>query len=86
MALNFIFYQKEFLFFLMEFLNGGDLMFHIIDSKKFGEDRTRFYTAEILCGLQFLHDQGIIYRWEILKINNFNFLKIKCFFCYSFFT
>ena len=47
----------------MEFLNGGDLMFHIIESKKFSEDRARFYAAEILCGLQYLHNVGIIYRY-----------------------
>jgi novel protein kinase C delta type len=56
------FQNEEYLFFLMEFLNGGDLMFHIVESKKFSEERARFYAAEILCGLQFLHNEGIIYR------------------------
>jgi novel protein kinase C delta type len=59
------FQNEEFLFFLMEFLNGGDLMFHIVESKKFSEDRARFYSSEILCGLQYLHSEDIIYRFLI---------------------
>ena len=55
--------KKDYLFLLMEFLNGGCLEFLIENnSSGLGSERTRFYAAEILIGIQFLHKKRIIHR------------------------
>eukprot|EP00092_Neocalanus_flemingeri_P102609 GFUD01131251.1.p1 GENE.GFUD01131251.1~~GFUD01131251.1.p1 ORF type:complete len:710 (-),score=190.82 GFUD01131251.1:77-2185(-) len=56
------------LFFMMEFVSGGDLMFLINKLGFFTPEQTRFYAGEIFLALQFLHNNKIIYR--DLKLDN----------------
>ncbi|XP_060742248.1 protein kinase C epsilon type-like [Tachysurus vachellii] len=56
------FQTSDSLCFAMEYVNGGNLAFHISQSHGFDEPRTRFYAAEIACALMFLHGKGIIHR------------------------
>ncbi|XP_041094209.1 rhodopsin kinase GRK1b isoform X4 [Polyodon spathula] len=65
-TLAYAFQTKLDLCLVMTIMNGGDLRFHVynVDEKNpgFGEDRACFYTAQIICGLEHLHQHRIIYR------------------------
>ena len=54
--------SKEKLFFVMEYLPGGDLMFHLMQAGKFSARQSQLYAAEIALGLMHLHNNNIIYR------------------------
>lgn len=56
------------LFFVIEFVNGGDLMFHMQRQRRLPEEHARVYSAEICLALNFLHEKGIVYR--DLKLDN----------------
>ncbi len=64
----------------MECVNGGELFFHLNREKRFSEERTRFYIAEIACVIGYLHTRKVIYRDIKVKIFYFYFNVISFFF------
>jgi serine/threonine protein kinase len=47
---------------IMEFVNGGEMFYHLSNVGKFKEYRAKYYTAEIILALEYLHSEGIVYR------------------------
>jgi serum/glucocorticoid-regulated kinase 2 len=60
--LKFTFQSPEKLYFVLAFVNGGELFHHLQREQRFDINRARFYTAELLCALECLHGFKVIYR------------------------
>jgi serine/threonine protein kinase len=45
----------------MDYLNGGDMFYHIRKKGRFSEKEARFYAAELILALEHLHESGFIY-------------------------
>ena len=64
MKLNYAFQTKKSLYFVTQFMHGGELNYHIYNEKNnyFSEAKTKFYAAEIILGIHYLHNNKCIYR------------------------
>ena len=60
--IKFAFQDKENLYIITEFLQGGELFFHLHKEKRFTNDKAKFYVAEIVAAIEYLHKKKIVYR------------------------
>jgi serine/threonine protein kinase len=63
LSLHACFQTETRVYFVMEYISGGDLMLHIQRGT-----RDRFYAAEVCLALKYFHENGVIYR--DLKLDN----------------
>jgi serine/threonine protein kinase len=61
-TLRFAFQTKQKLYFVLDYCPGGELFFHLGRAGRFSEHRGRFYAAQIVLALEYLHSKGIVYR------------------------
>ena len=52
------------LYIVSEFMQGGDMFFHMHDGKRvaFNNDKTKFYIMELVLALEYLHNNNMVYR------------------------
>eukprot|EP00116_Pleurobrachia_bachei_P005083 sb/3465345/ len=60
--LHFSFQDKVNLYFVMEYVSGGDFMNLLIKSGRIPEWASRFYIAELVCAVESVHKLGFIHR------------------------
>ncbi|XP_015503289.2 serine/threonine-protein kinase Sgk2 isoform X1 [Parus major] len=61
-GLHYSFQTSEKLYFVLDYVNGGELFFHLQRERCFREPRARFYAAEVASAIGYLHSLNIIYR------------------------
>ncbi|XP_019504121.1 PREDICTED: RAC-beta serine/threonine-protein kinase-like isoform X2 [Hipposideros armiger] len=72
-ALRYAFQTHDRLCFVMEFAIGGELFFHLSRERVFTEERVRFYGAEIVSALEYLHSRDVVYRdIKVLDDNDYS--------------
>lgn len=62
-GLHFAFQTKGKVYLIMDFLNGGQIFYHLKRQTMFDETEVQFYAAEISLALSHLHSLGILHRF-----------------------
>lgn len=60
--MHYAFQTPKNLYMVLDFCPNGDLLAHLQERLKFGESVCRFYCAEILLALEYLHSLDVVYR------------------------
>ena len=60
--LHYAFQSPERFYFVLDYVHGGDMFHHLRKRLRFTEKETKFYAAEIILALNYLHELGFVYR------------------------
>ena len=56
--------DEEFLYLVMEYLPGGDVMTLLMNKDILSEEVARFYIAQTVLALEAIHSRNYIHRWS----------------------
>ena len=80
--LFYAFQDKTKLYFITEFMQGGELFFHLRRNSQYKEKSVKFYMSEILLAIDYMHKNNFIYRDlkpENILIDKFGHIKLTDF-------
>jgi len=60
--LKYAFQDEKHLYLVMEYLPGGDMMTWLINMKRFKEEETKFYIAELVLAVETIHKMNYVHR------------------------
>lgn len=60
--LHYAFQTDTKLYFIIDYLNGGELFTYLRSTDRFDEKRVQIYAAELVIAISYLHSNGIVYR------------------------
>lgn len=61
-GMEYMFMTEEKIFFIMQFLRGGELFKHLRKDRQFTEERSKFYAVQVALALAHLHENNYVYR------------------------
>jgi len=80
--LKFHFKDNVNIYLVMDFASGGEMFTHLRKAKRFSEDLSRFYAAQVVLAFEYLHFLDILHRDlkpENLLIDNKGYVKLTDF-------
>jgi len=60
--LFYCFKNERKLFFALEYCPGGELFNILLKRRRLSENQAMFYSSQVLLALEYLHENGIVYR------------------------
>jgi serum/glucocorticoid-regulated kinase 2 len=80
--MEYVFQKEHRIYFLMDFIRGGELYRLLALNKRLPESTAKFYGAQVALALGYLHDSKILYRDlkpENILINEDGYIKLADF-------
>ena len=60
--MHYAFQTAQYLYFIIDYCPGGDLLLQLVTKKTFTLNEAKFYIAELILAIEHLHNLNIIYR------------------------